>query len=54
MESTSEYTREANMTFQADTFFSGKDFGLRWEKGIIIRPDGTEVLGSKYNQPGVL
>ena len=54
MESTSDYTLEANMTFQADTFFSGKDFGLRWEKGIVIRPDGTEVLGGKFNQPVVL
>lgn len=48
MESVSEYTLEENMTFQADTFFTGKNFGLRWENGVIIRKDHAEVLSEKF------
>lgn len=48
MESTSTFDLEEKMTFQVDTFFSGEDFGLRWENGVVVRPGGVEKLSSKY------
>ena len=44
VESTSQYPLEKNMTFQADTFISCKDFGVRWEKGIVVTEKGCEIL----------
>ncbi|HHW48116.1 MAG TPA: aminopeptidase P family protein [Clostridiaceae bacterium] len=44
METTSDYLLEPNMTFQIDTFVTTETFGIRWEKGVVIRPDGCEVL----------
>ena len=47
LESNSEYILEPNMTFQADTFFYDKDFGLRWENALLVRPEGAaEMLSS--------
>jgi Xaa-Pro aminopeptidase len=48
MESTSNYTLKKNMTFQVDTFFYEKDFGLRWENGVIVQEKGVEKLSSKF------
>lgn len=48
MESTSEYLLEENMTFQVDTFFYDRDFGLRWENGAIIKNNGVEMMSSKF------
>lgn len=48
MESTSDYLLKENMTYQVDTFFYDKDFGLRWENGVVIRKDGVEKLSSKF------
>ena len=48
MESTSEYLLEENMTFQIDTFFYDKDFGLRWENGVIIKDGGVEMMSHKF------
>lgn len=48
MESTSNYTLQKNMTFQVDTFFYDKDFGLRWENGVRITNTGVEKLSKKY------
>lgn len=48
MESTSTFDLEEKMTFQVDTFFSGDDFGLRWENGVIVRKGRVEKLSSKY------
>ena len=48
MESVSEYKLQKNMTFQVDTFFTGKTFGLRWENGVVITEDGAEVLSNRY------
>jgi Xaa-Pro aminopeptidase len=48
MESTSNYDLQRNMTFQVDTFFYEKDFGLRWENGVIINEKGVEKLSSKF------
>lgn len=44
METSSNYTLQPNMTFQIDTFVSGSTFGIRWEKGIVVRPGGCESL----------
>ena len=48
MESVSTYDLAENMTFQADTFFTGPDFGLRWENGVRIIKGGVEKLSSKF------
>lgn len=48
MESTSNYDLEKNMTFQVDTFFYDKDFGFRWENGVILKDGGVEMLSSKF------
>jgi len=48
MESTSTFNLEENMTFQVDTFFADKDFGLRWENGVIVKPNGVEKMSSKF------
>ena len=48
MESTSAYALEENMTFQVDTFFQDKDFGLRWENGVRVTNTGVERLSQKY------
>jgi Xaa-Pro aminopeptidase len=44
MESSSTYRLKPNMTFQIDTFVSGKTFGIRWEKGVVITKDGFTSL----------
>jgi Xaa-Pro aminopeptidase len=48
MESTSTYDLQENMTFQVDTFFCDKDFGLRWENGVRVKKDGVEMLSKKF------
>ena len=35
---------QPNMTFQVDTFISGVTFGVRWEKGIVVKENGYELL----------
>ena len=48
MESTSTYALQENMTFQVDTFFHDKDFGLRWENGVRVTKTGVEKLSKKF------
>ena len=48
MESTSTYDLAENMTFQVDTFFYDKDFGLRWENGVRVTKTGVQKLSKKY------
>jgi Xaa-Pro aminopeptidase len=48
MESTSTYDLQENMTFQVDTFFTDKDFGLRWENGVRVKKGGVEKLSKKH------
>ena len=48
MESTSDYLLQENMTFQVDTFFYDRDFGLRWENGVRVTKRGVEKLSRKY------
>jgi Xaa-Pro aminopeptidase len=50
MESTSTYTLQENMTFQVDTFFQDKDFGLRWENGARITKTGVERLSKQFQR----
>ena len=44
METISDYPLKKNMTFQIDTFAMGPNFGLRWEKPIVITEEGCELL----------
>lgn len=44
MESNSDYILAPNMTFQIDTFVSASTFGIRWEKGVVIKEHGIESL----------
>ncbi|XID91274.1 M24 family metallopeptidase [Paenibacillaceae bacterium WGS1546] len=46
METSSDYLLQPNMTFQIDTFVTTDKFGIRWEKGAVIREDGCEILCS--------
>ena len=47
LESVSTYALKPNMTFQADTFFTAADFGLRWENGLRVTESGpAEMLNS--------
>jgi Xaa-Pro aminopeptidase len=48
IESTSTYALQENMTFQADTFFQDRDFGLRWENGVRVTKTGVEKLSKKF------
>lgn len=44
METISDYPLLPNMTFQIDTFAMGPNFGLRWEKPIVITESGCDLL----------
>ena len=44
VETVSDYPLLPNMTYQADTFISCKDFGVRWEKGIVVTEKGCDIL----------
>ncbi len=52
METSSDYILQPNMVFQIDTFIMGDTFGIRWEKGAVIRKGGcdlsTNSLGTIY------
>jgi Xaa-Pro aminopeptidase len=50
METSSEYVLRPNMTFQIDTFFMADTFGIRWEKGVVIREGGCELLCNPIGQ----
>lgn len=50
METSSHYALEPNMTFQIDTFGMGSDFGVRWEKPIVIRDGGFEALSPQIGE----
>lgn len=47
MELTSNYKLAPGMTFQVDTFLYTKDYGLRWENGVVITEKGVEILSKK-------
>ena len=48
IETTSKYKLQENMTYQIDTFFTGDGYGLRWERGCIVRKGGCELLSKKF------
>lgn len=50
METSSDYTLKPNMTFQIDTFGVGSNFGVRWEKPVVIREGGVDFLASQIGQ----
>ena len=43
-ETSSDYYLMPNMTYQVDTYISGDTFGVRWEKGIVVKENGFELL----------
>jgi Xaa-Pro aminopeptidase len=50
MESSSDYLLKENMTFQVDTFFYRKEYGLRWEDGVRITKDGVEEFSTRFRR----
>jgi Xaa-Pro aminopeptidase len=44
METSSNYILEPNMTFQVDTFFLAKEYGIRWEEIVSIREGGCDKV----------
>ena len=43
-ETSSDYFLKSNMCYQVDTFISADTFGVRWEKGIVVKENGFEML----------
>jgi Xaa-Pro aminopeptidase len=50
METTSDYPLLENMTFMADTFFTGEDYGFRWEDGFSVTKNGCEPFSSARSE----
>lgn len=48
IETTSNYKLKPNMTYQIDTFFTGDGYGLRWERGCVIKEGGCELFSKKF------
>ncbi len=48
MEETSDYLLQSNMTFQVDTFICDDEFGLRWEDGGRVTPDGSDLFSGEF------
>ena len=48
IESTSNYKLQENYTYQIDTFFTGNGYGLRWERGCVIKEGGCELFSKKF------
>ncbi len=48
IETTSKYKLQENMTYQIDTFFTGDGYGLRWERGCIVKKGGCELMSKKF------
>ena len=43
-----KYKLRENMTYQIDTFFTGDGYGLRWERGCIVKEGGCELLSKEF------
>ena len=43
-ETSSDYYLKTNMCYQVDTYVSADTFGVRWEKGIVVKENGFELL----------
>lgn len=50
LEETSNYALAENMTFQIDTFLTGGDYGMRFENGGRVTPDGFEMYSGKFRK----
>jgi Xaa-Pro aminopeptidase len=50
METTSNYVLTENMTFMADTFFTGQEYGFRWEDGFRVASDGCETFSDARSE----
>jgi len=50
METTSDYRLKENMTFMADTFFTGNDYGFRWEDGFRVTKTGCEPFSDARSE----
>lgn len=50
METSSTYDLAPNMTFQIDSFGMGSDFGVRWEKPVVITESGIELLSPQIGE----
>ena len=50
VETISDYAFKPNMCYQIDTFIATDTFGVRWEKGISITPDGCDVLSPEIGE----
>ncbi len=48
IETTSKYKLQPNMTYQIDTFFTGDGYGLRWERGCVVKEGGCELFSKKF------
>ena len=48
IETTSKYKLQENYTYQIDTFFTGNGYGLRWERGCVIKKGGCELFSKKF------
>ncbi len=53
METSSNYPLQKDMTFQVDTFISGPTFGVRWEKGVVVKDDGCLSM-TDYLKKGII
>ena len=50
IETSSTFGLKSNMTFQIDTFGIGSNFGCRWEKPIVVREGGIEILSPEIGK----
>jgi len=50
IESISDYTLEEGMTFAADTFLAGPDYGMRYEDTVAVLADGEEQFAPGYRE----
>lgn len=48
VEKTSDYPLRENMTFMADTFFTSREYGFRWEDGFRVTREGYELFSSTH------
>ena len=48
IETTSSYKLKENMTYQIDAFFTGDGYGIRWERGCIVKKGTCKLLSKKF------
>lgn len=54
LETSSEYMLEDGMVFMQDMFLAEKTMGFRWEDGVVVRPNGGELLSSYGRKINIL